>query len=368
MGGFIAHVGFAQNSEYPRTAMKIAGEIVLPFLDYDLFVQGSHAYAAAGNNRTQNQLIVIDISNPENLQEIGYCPLSDIGLRTLEGGDAYGAQLQWPYFFHPMQDGLEIVDVLNAQNPSICCYYEIPEESKQGGVVRVCGNVALFSHARNGLLEILDLTDIRSPRRIAMVDLEDDPSIKRVIEARTIDWDGGRYAYIDAGCNTGMGIMREQLIVLDLRDIGNPVIASRILCDNGNRYGNRMIRNGDRLFYPFFVDPRRYSGIQIIDIRDPLSPILQNPVPTKDTIYTVYSYLEGFLAFAPKSNQSLLNYYRMNDQTPVKVLEYQFPCELNKVLNVGADFLGVGSRESNYYFYVFHAEPDSGISNFLRFR
>jgi hypothetical protein len=56
------NVSFAQVPEYPQTAVKIVGQVGLAFLQFDLFVQGSYAYAVAGNNRTQNQLIVIDIS------------------------------------------------------------------------------------------------------------------------------------------------------------------------------------------------------------------------------------------------------------------------------------------------------------------
>jgi len=358
--GLCTKYALVQNSPYAPTTMNLLGEVQIPYGTTKYFVHDSYFIACTDYNGP-NQLIVVDISNPSNLQWQSFYLLSGTGTKNFEGGDPYEAELRWPYFYHPHEEGLEIADLSDPSNPTIACRYEIPEATGRGGVISVAGNRALFSHARSSALEILDLSDIRSPRRLALVDVEDDPANNRTIEARSIHWDGGRYAYIYAGCNTGMGIARQQLLVLDLQALDKPVIVSRILCDNGKRLGSDMLRIGERVFYPFFITPRQYIGIQTIEMDNPLSPVLYDPVPTPDTIYTIYPYRNGFLTL---SNSTALAYYRMNGLVPVKISEFSLPCDLHAIVPTDTTVLGIGTRIAAYYLYVLEPDGDSGVSNF----
>lgn len=365
--GFLNHVCFAQNSDCPQKAMKVVGKVGIPSANsgYGGYFVHDPYFITCTNYDGPNQLIVVDFSDPANLYREEYRILGGTGPKNIEGGDAYGACLQWPFFYHPCEEGLEIADLTDPFNPTIVSRYEIREATGCGGVICVAGPTALFSHARSSNLEVLDLSNVAAPRRMAILDLDDDPLCNRQIEARTIFWDGGQYAYLYAGNNSGQGIGGEQLIVLDLQDRSNPVVASRLLCENGNRYGSRMIRDGNRIYYPFYADPRRYSGIQTIDVSDPLSPVLHDPVPTEETIYYAYPYREGFLTTYHRSTHY---YYQMNGRIPVKLAEYILPCGLSTIAQAGTAILGIGTWGTAYYFYILQPDSESGLSGYSDYR
>jgi hypothetical protein len=121
-------------------------------------------------------------------------------------------------------------------------------------------------------LQVVDMTDPAHPVHTTAVRLTDCTRVRVA----------GRYAY--AGCrgwNEDAQAFRTRLQVLDLIDPGHPVKVA--LCDLPLDYTPQDLGLGRG--YAFFALHR--DGVSVIDIRDPLNPILVTNSVTRGSAYTV---------------------------------------------------------------------------------
>jgi len=193
----------------------------------DVFVSGNYAYVA----NSYDELHVIDISNPENLSEVGSCSL-------------FTSWGEWDIFVlddyaYAVDCELYVIDVSNPENPTVVCDYDTPGEALG---VFVLGDYAYIADNDTGLCVI----DISNPENPSEVDTCETPEDARGIFVL------GDYAYVTCG-SRGLGVI----------NISNPANTHLVgVCEIS---ANEIFVQGD---YAYVTG----GDFHVIDISNPESP------------------------------------------------------------------------------------------------
>jgi len=243
----------------PTSPSFISG-FVTPHIARDVAVSGGNAFIAEDVG-----LQVVDVSNAS-------APLS---LGVVKTGDCSGVAVQGPYVYVTTASGLTVIDVTNPLNATIIGSAETPGFAID---VAIVGGFAYVADADSGL-SIIDISNPFVPVRVGQVGL---PSIARSVAA------AGNYAYVAVAV---YGVPADALRIVDVSVPSSAGVVGS--CDApGDGFG--LAVSGD---YVYFADG--HSGLQIVDVSDPLAPIiaetLYTPAPCGPGVAIVgdYAYLAG---------------------------------------------------------------------------
>jgi len=198
---------------------------------WDVFVSGDYAFIGAW----ESGLRIIDVSNPENPEEVGSCDIA---------GGAWGVWVDGDYAYVAADEsGVIIVDVADPGNPDEVASYNTPGESYD--VFKV-GDVAYVTDADNGIC-VLDVSDPLHPDLLCQYDTPN-----RAIGIYVQE----NYAYV-ADRLTG-------LLILDVSDPEDPREVGRF---DTERSAIAVQTVGD---YAFVADDD--GGLMVVDVSDPANP------------------------------------------------------------------------------------------------
>ncbi len=210
-------------------------------------------------------LRVVDVRNPENLQQIALC-----GDATWEG--IIHVSRSYAYM---AGDTFRVLDISNQENPVVLSSFEIDSYATDLSIWRSC----VYLTTQNSLYVI----DITQPERPVVIN--EFREIDR-FSPNGIDIEWG-YAYI-----TG----RDRLYILDISDAENPEVISEYMANAGQMQG--VASDGDLLYV---VDDM--AGLFVLDISDRENPVRigfldTRPTPGKLNLHNGHIYilngLDGF--------------------------------------------------------------------------
>ncbi len=211
-----------------------------------------------GYRTTRGWLCIYDLSDPRNLTEIVSVWIgSYISDYTIVNGYAYFAA----------EDDLVVVDISNPAFSAIESRLSMPFPAATVGVK---GDRAYVG--TSGGLYVVDIADPASPSIAAV--LPDVGYIQRNICIV------GDYAYC--------GVFMQGLVVLDLSSADGPQILPGLDCEIRN--SNAIYASGATLYLP-----GDESGLQVIDISNPIQPLLQRVINTSAEVSSVF--LDGNYAY-----------------------------------------------------------------------
>lgn len=245
-------VGFCVISTPPREA----GTISTPA--YGVDVVGGYAYVAAG----LGGLRVIDVSDPSNPQEVGFCTfLASQGL-------AEGIHVAGNHAYVAGRSGLFVVDVSDPTKPRQVGFFDTVGVALG---VYVAGEYAYVA-AESGGLRIIDVSNVTKPKEVGFCKIPGGT-------ARGVYTSGG-YAYVAAGSRG--------LRVIQVSTPSRPRQVGAWDMPDGEVRG--VYISGK---YAYVIGTT--AGLSVIDIRDPLKPYKAGDYASGnvDGIYIVgdYAYL-----------------------------------------------------------------------------
>ncbi|MDP8240369.1 MAG: T9SS type A sorting domain-containing protein [Candidatus Hatepunaea meridiana] len=212
-----------------------------PGIANSVTVSGDYAYVAyspiwISGDPVGGGLRVVDITDPENPEEVGFydTPVDAIGV-TVSGDYAYVADYE---------NGLRVVDITDPENPEEVGYYDTPGSSYD---VIVSGGYAYIADHSCGL-RVVDITDPENPEEIGYYDT---PGYANGVTV------SGGYAYVVDGWQSG-------LRVVDITDPENP---EEVGYYDTPGYARGVTVSGD---YTYVADGG--SGLRVVDITDPENP------------------------------------------------------------------------------------------------
>jgi len=176
---FLPLVSLAQQ---PALNVELVGRLA-GGIPHSVFVKDNYAYVAAGGI-----LNIIDVSNPKDPKEVGYCYTS------YTSGEAGGVYVLGNYaYVAGWKAGLRIIDVSDPRSPKGVGYYKTPGDAWG---VYVLGNYAYVANGKKGL-RIIDVSDPRSPKEVGYYKTSGEAGGVYVL---------GNYAYV-AGWKAGLRII-----------------------------------------------------------------------------------------------------------------------------------------------------------------
>ncbi|MBN2363363.1 T9SS type A sorting domain-containing protein [candidate division WOR-3 bacterium] len=273
----------------PEGAFTLTGQYDTPGWSRDVFVRDNYAYVADYDMG----LRIIDVSNPSNPQEIGFCSTP---------GYAFGVFVKdnYAYISCDVYDYFCIVDISNPSNPVITSYTQI---FGSGYNVFVSGNYAYL--AVGDYLGGLYIYNVSNPYEPAMTGYYWTYSSIGVYVVDNI-------ALLAAG----------YLFTIDVTNPNNPVPLDSYydnyneyaydVCCEGNYayctfdYGNKTSEENDALFYSKLPKSNNSEclvsngGLRIIDIADPANIQLAGYVNTSMDAFGVsvndgYAFTTGWI-------------------------------------------------------------------------
>jgi RNA polymerase sigma factor (sigma-70 family) len=234
------------NEQYngPGKSPVLLGEFRFPGAGQQVRVIGDYAYVTDG--APSDSLVgsdlgfgfhVINISNPSNPHEIGFCdtPGEACGF-CIAGNYAYVANAETRY-----NPGLSVIDISNSENPQQVGFVTTSGPYQ----VQVVGNYAYVADGYKSGLCVIDVSSPANPRQVG--------SYYTTQYATGIDVVGNR-VYLANGS--------EGLHIIDVSDPENP----RRLGTYGTRWALRVHVVGD---HAYLTDEQ---GLYVIDISDPRNP------------------------------------------------------------------------------------------------
>jgi hypothetical protein len=221
----------------------IVGSCAIPGYPFGIAVEGNYAYVAS----SQDDVRVVDISDPTNPYIAGFCDMPD--QNGLFSDDViisgrYGFVAAGWY-------QLQVMDIINPLNPHIVGSYRGPGHYYD---LAISGNYAYAAASWVGL-DVIDINDPTNPFRVASCSIPiGSPSDLASGIALS-----GNYAYLTAGYG-GM-------YVIDISNPLNPHIVGS--CDTPG-FANQIAVAGD--FAYIANSSTGNEGIYVIDISDPANP------------------------------------------------------------------------------------------------
>ncbi len=281
---------FHQEEEDERE-IHLVGHCDTPDIALSVTVQGDYAYVAD----YRSGLRIIDISNPEEPDEIGYYDtpgqardvfvsadyayIADLGsgLRVISITDpehpeevgsyetprtACGISISGDYaYIADHSRGLRVIDISNPENPDEVGHWDTPEPGEVYGVT-VSGNNAYVANNYLGL-SVLSIVDPENPEEIGHYDTPDYAQDVTV---------SGDYAYI-ADFESG-------LRVIEVSDPENP---EEVGYFDTPGYAGSVTVSGD---HAYIAD--REGGLRVISVADPENPVEVTSYDTDGWAYDVF--------------------------------------------------------------------------------
>ncbi|MBC2696158.1 MAG: hypothetical protein HF982_12970 [Desulfobacteraceae bacterium] len=214
---------------------------------YKIHIQGNHAYIADG----ENGLEIVDVSDPSNPAPVGhYDAQSLVWDIFVESNTAYAVD---------RDRGLFILDITDPANPTLAGAYTTTPDN-WAYAVHVCGSYAYLSDGWTDAMSILDISNPASPA------LAGQYSTAAEFYGITID---KNYAY----AATDNGIW-----VLDTSDLLNPVSVG--YCETPGYAKDSCVKDG----YLYVADS---PNLQVIDVRNPSNPTIVGHYDTPGSAFAV---------------------------------------------------------------------------------
>ena len=224
--------------------LSVVGRLNLPGTQTRIVADGSRAYLAGGAAGVH----IVDVSNPTSPTLLG--TLDTTG--TAQGVAVAGARL----YVADGASGLLVADVSDPAKPRVLGSYDTPGDAKS---VVTSGTLAFVADGPHGL-QIIDVSNPARPVKAGSYDTYRDPRIlvntSDSYDARDVKLYGGGYALLVDGL---------RLVVVDLRDLRNPVLFSRLVLD---RPAQRVFLNGASVYLLLAY----YGGPAEIVLSDPAFP------------------------------------------------------------------------------------------------
>jgi len=151
--------------------------------------EGNYAYVAA----LCGGLIVVDISDPSDMKEIGRCETRNVAKKIAKSGDYV--------FIADRASGLGTFDISDPENPKEISYLELRHDARG---IDISGDKAYVAD-RDGGLAIVDISNPKHPKELGHLATEEPAWNVRVV---------GNYAFL---ANAGDGLM-----IVDVLDPENP--------------------------------------------------------------------------------------------------------------------------------------------------
>ncbi|MDP8240375.1 MAG: choice-of-anchor D domain-containing protein, partial [Candidatus Hatepunaea meridiana] len=226
--------------------VRLLGHYDTPGIANGVFISGDYAYIADG----ENGLGIVDVSDPENPNEVGRCDTPDFAYSVTTSGN-YA-------FVADNNAGLRIIDISDPENPNEIGYYDTPGEAR---AVEVVNDYAFIANGWEGF-RVIDISNLEEPQEVAVYDTPWTP------------WDvaiSGELAYVADG--TG------GLRIIDISDPENPDEIG-YFDHSGDAWGVTVSGH-----YAFIAD-RHELSLRVFDVSDPENP---EDISTCDTPGSAYS-------------------------------------------------------------------------------
>jgi len=211
-------------------------------------ISETHAYVADGSSGLQ----VIDITNPASPQIVGSVDTPDYARSVaISNTHAYVAD---------GDSGLQVIDITNPTSPQIVGSVDTPDDARG---VAISETHAYVADDDSGL-QVIDITNPTSPQIVGSVDTPG--SARGVAISET-------HAYVAAGTS---------LQVIDITNTGNPQFVGSVGTPV-TAYG--VATSGTHAYVTYdYVEYENsnesISGLQVVDITNPLSPQTVSSVAT----------------------------------------------------------------------------------------
>ncbi len=215
----------------------------------DIEVSGDLAYIAI----MWHNLVIADISNPEDPQEVGSLSFSDPEFSpkdiTISGDLAYIAA----------RKSMLICDISDPSNPQEIGVFET-DGSARG--IDVSGNLAFIADGGHGFA-IVDITD---PQAITEIGAVYEGTVANSIAV------SGNYAYVAHSCHMS-NTMSQGLTTID---ISNPQEPKTVAAVHECYWAKDVVVEGNYAYIAagFYLDEHNHDGaFYIVDITDPVNPV-----------------------------------------------------------------------------------------------
>ncbi|MBI4651135.1 PKD domain-containing protein [Candidatus Desantisbacteria bacterium] len=259
----------------------IVGSVDTPGNAIGVCISGNYAYVADFNSGLQ----IIDISNPVNPAIVSSVSTTNV---------AYGVYTSGNYVYViDYYSGLQIIDISSPTAPVKVGGVATPRVNDTPGVangVYINGNYAYVAYVTdfNSGLQIIDISNPVAPAIISGVDT---PDIANEV------YISGNYAYVSDGSSG--------LQIINISNPENPAIIGSVDMDmSGDAIGVYISGNyayvASYVAYAYNTD--WYSGLQIVDISNPIAPVIVGNVNTGDANGV---YISGNYAYVTDWNSRL---------------------------------------------------------------
>ena len=240
----------AADSSYPREV----GSYSPVGLSGSCAVSGQYAYLGSSQG-----LLVFDISDLQNISEVGSCPAAGAGDIAIRGQYAYVCTGY----------GLDVLDVSNPQNPQLrgyCGIHDVP--------VRIAVSGSLACIAAQNSVALVDITDPTQPTLVGAYDSLV-PATGIVVR--------DSYAYVSETW--------EGLRILDITDPARPTLVGD--------FRTVFYAYGLALIWPYAYIATWDSGMSIIDVSNPRNPVWAGQYAPDTSIACIatqgrYVYVMGY--------------------------------------------------------------------------
>lgn len=275
---FIAAAVQAQDSSGVRLLGRLTGDWEIAL---DVKVQGDHAYLATGITGMR----VVDVSNPEQMEEVGAYD---------SPGSAFKVRLAGDYaYLADGAAGLRILDISEPTRPQEVGVYEFDEVRS----VAVAGNYAYLAAEDHGM-RVVDISDPAHPAEIGFHDI---PGLARDIEV------SGQYVYV--ACREGG---------MRIYSVSNPRMPFELGVYNPPDYALELEVRGNIAYVA-----ARSGGLRLVDVSDPRNPAEVGFHDTQDVLRHVD--VEGNYAYVSERTEKFLVLDISTPSQPFRTGYYKTP-------------------------------------------
>lgn len=271
-------------------------------------VRGSHAYVVGWND---GSFAIVDISNPEN-PTIKSSVDMNRGESVIVSGDYAYVTTEF--------GGLHVLDISNPENPILVGEVDTPGFAYN---VKVSGHYAYVADGEDHL-QIVDISNPENPTIVSRIITPDQPQKLalsgeniyvadrlgglQIIDANALFFAGVVGAVDTPGYKLEISASGDRLIVpgseyqlIDITDPPNPTVMGSV--DASEPTVAFEISDDIQFDSEIFIAARGYSGIRIMDVRDPEHPVFIGEFDTPGTAYNVS--VSGHHAFVADGSYGL---------------------------------------------------------------
>ena len=233
---------------------------------YSLFVSDGFIYAGVyhvEDHRGINGLRIVDISNPDNFEEVGFLRTDKAYGIYVDGDYAYVSVESYSYQDRIYTYSFRVIDVVDRENPEIIGVCEIPS---RGSDVFVSGDYAYVADGWEGGVRIINISNPENPVEIAFYDT---PGLALSVSApggliyvgdytnvgiyRYVGGQGGDVRNLTVPMREGWNLISLNIIpwrAMWLRDEGPDVVRmTDLLRIDEDNHHIILMKNEDGLFY-----------------------------------------------------------------------------------------------------------------------